>query len=66
MATGLNTLMRTIGGSIGTAVLAALLTANALRNEPTDTGFTVAFGTCAAILALGVVAALLLPRPAQR
>ncbi|MFI8984648.1 MFS transporter [Streptomyces antimycoticus] len=62
VATGLNTLMRNIGGSIGTAVLAALLSTNAVGHVPTDTAFTITFWTCAGVLALGLLGALMLPR----
>lgn len=57
VATGVNTISRSIGGSIGTAVLAAILAANA----GTDDGFTTTFWVGAGMLGLAFLAALLLP-----
>lgn len=67
MATSINTLMRTVGGSVGTAVLASVLTATAtVTNLPSEAGFTIAFWICTATLGVAVACALLLPgrRPA--
>lgn len=56
-ATGVNTLARSVGSSIG-AILAAHLVA---AGFPWNAGFTSGFGACAAMLAIGGAAALLIP-----
>jgi EmrB/QacA subfamily drug resistance transporter len=67
VATGLNTLARTIGGSIGTAVLAAILSSTATaRNVPTETGFTRSFWICAGMLTIALLVSLLLPAGRRR
>jgi EmrB/QacA subfamily drug resistance transporter len=68
IATGMNAVTRTVGGSFGGAAVASILTASvAGRGFPTAHGFTVAFAACAIALALGVVAGLAIPqrRPAD-
>jgi MFS family permease len=63
VATGVNILMRTVGGAIGTqlgaTVLAATLTA---AGVPTRRGFALAFGISGAMLGLATLAALATPR----
>jgi EmrB/QacA subfamily drug resistance transporter len=63
VATGMNTIMRSIGGALGTQVIASILTANviAATGLPAEAGFTLAFWLAAAALAVGVVAALAIP-----
>ena len=64
VATGMNTIVRTIGGAIGSQVSAGIVTATLAANgEPTERGFTIAFGAAAIALAIGFVVALLVPRP---
>jgi len=64
VATGMNTIVRTIGGAIGSQVSAGIVTATlALNGEPTERGFTTAFAAAAIALAIGFVVALLVPRP---
>ncbi|WP_250007864.1 MFS transporter [Actinoplanes sp. M2I2] len=64
---GVNSVARTIGGSIGTAVLAALLTSQTTALElPTDRSFTMAFWLCAGVAGLAVPAALALPGAGAR
>ena len=69
-ATSVNAIMRTIGGSIGTAVVAAVLAANTTpRGLPAESAFTIGFWVCAGVGALSIVAALALadhPRPPRR
>ena len=61
-ATSVNAIMRTIGGSIGTAVVAAVLAANITpRGLPAESAFTIGFWVCAGVGALSIVAALALP-----
>ncbi|WP_409332086.1 MFS transporter [Trujillonella humicola] len=62
VASGMNTNIRTIGGSIGTAVLAGVVTAGATSSGlPQESGYTTAFLLSAAGLLLAAVAALLVP-----
>jgi MFS family permease len=64
VATGMNTIVRTIGGAIGSQVSAGIVTATlAVNGEPTERGFTIAFAAAAIALVIGVVVALLVPRP---
>jgi EmrB/QacA subfamily drug resistance transporter len=66
VATGMNTIVRTIGGAIGSQVSAAIVAATlAVNGEPTEHGFTIAFAAAAVALAIGVVVALLVPRPVR-
>jgi EmrB/QacA subfamily drug resistance transporter len=62
VATGMNTIVRNIGGAIGSQVSAAIVTAMAASGgAPTERGFTVAFAVAAAALAVGVLVALRVP-----
>src|SRR3954452_7103898 len=66
VATGMNTIVRTIGGAIGSQVSAAIVAATLAANgEPTERGFTIAFAAAATALVIGVVVALLVPKPAR-
>ena len=68
IATGMNTVTRTVGGAFGAAVVTALLTSESIPGTPlpTETGYTEAFAlsTVAALLALA--AALAIPRVRAR
>jgi EmrB/QacA subfamily drug resistance transporter len=65
VATGMNTIVRSIGGAIGSQVSAGIVTATlASDGLPTERGFTLAFVVAAAALAIGVVVALRVPAPA--
>lgn len=67
VATSVNTIVRTVGGSLGSAILAGLLAAGVTVNgTPTDSAFTQGFWLSAAVLVVGLVAALLLPRHPSR
>jgi MFS family permease len=62
VASGMNTIVRTIGGAIGAEIAATILAANTLASGwPDKHGYTVTFGICSAVMALGVVAALAVP-----
>jgi MFS family permease len=61
VATGMNTIVRSIGGAIGSQVSAGIVTATLVAGQPTERGFTLAFATAAGALALGVVVALYVP-----
>lgn len=60
-ATGFNTLLRNVGASLGSTVSAAILTASAASSGPTEAGYTVAFGVCAAIAIGAALIALRIP-----
>jgi EmrB/QacA subfamily drug resistance transporter len=62
-----NTVIRTIGSSIGTAVIAALLSSNVTaQGAPTDAAFTVGFWASAGVGVLAIIAALIAPSVAAR
>jgi EmrB/QacA subfamily drug resistance transporter len=62
VATGMNAIVRTIGGAIGAEVAATIIAANALRSGlPAERGYTITFAICAAVVALGVIASLSVP-----
>lgn len=67
VAGGMNTNIRTIGGSIGTAVISAVVTGH-LRPDglPYESGFTTAFVVMALTLAATVAVALLVPGARRR
>jgi len=61
-AIGVNTITRTIGSSIGTAVIAALITSNSTpEGMPTDDAFTVGFLVCIGVGVIATIAALAAP-----
>lgn len=63
-ATGMNSITRTVGGSLGAQILASVLTANvAASGLPLETGFTVGFAISAGAVGLAFVAALAVPTP---
>jgi EmrB/QacA subfamily drug resistance transporter len=62
IATGINTVMRTVGGSFGAAIVTAILTAGA-GPLPTEDAYTTAFAFSAVAGVLAMLAALLVPRP---
>jgi EmrB/QacA subfamily drug resistance transporter len=69
VATGINTIMRTIGGAFGAAVASAILTGNTIAGSslPSEAAYTAAFVLSAVGGVLAVGAALLVPtRAAER
>jgi EmrB/QacA subfamily drug resistance transporter len=67
VASGMNTVMRTLGGAIGGQIIATLITDNtASSGLPTVTGFTLSFALEAAFLVIAFVAALLVPARARQ
>jgi len=66
IATGINTVMRTMGGAFGSATVTAILAANLLAGSrfPTEDAYTWAFGAAALAGLLAFGAALLVPRAA--
>jgi EmrB/QacA subfamily drug resistance transporter len=62
VATGMNANIRTIGGSMGAAVMASIVTARLEPSGlPTQSGYTTGFGVMAAVLVAAALAALLIP-----
>lgn len=62
VATAVNTIARTVGGSLGTAVIAAALAAKTdVRGVPLDDSFTIGFGLAAGVGGLALIAALAMP-----
>jgi hypothetical protein len=62
VATGMNANIRTIGGSIGSAVMASIVTAKLQPSGlPAGSGYTTGFGVMAAVLVVAALAALLIP-----
>jgi EmrB/QacA subfamily drug resistance transporter len=63
-ATGINTLTRSVGASIGSQVSAAILAGSAIGASPlpTDDGFTAAFLVSAGVAALAAAIAVVIPR----
>src|SRR4051794_16324444 len=65
IATGINTIMRTIGGAFGAQLLASLLTAKTLPGTaiPSEAAYTDAFAVAPVAALLAMFAALALPPP---
>jgi EmrB/QacA subfamily drug resistance transporter len=67
VASGMNTVMRTLGGALGGQIVATLITDNtASSGLPTVTGFTLSFALESAFLVIAFVAALLVPNAARQ
>ena len=67
VATGMNTIVRSIGGAVGSQVSAGIVAATlAADGLPSERGFTIAFAVAAAALAVGCVVAVRVPAPARR
>jgi MFS family permease len=68
VATGMNTVTRTVGGAFGGAATASVIAGTVgASGYPTNEGYTAAFGLCAIALAIGVLVGFLIPqrRPAE-
>jgi MFS family permease len=62
VAAGMNANIRTIGGSIGAAVMASIVTAQLEPSGlPAGAGYTTGFGVMAAVVLVAALAALLIP-----
>jgi MFS family permease len=67
VASGMNTNVRTIGGSIGTAVVSSLISAQLLPSGvPVEAGFTHAFILMTVLAAVAMGAAVLVPAGPRR
>ncbi|MBO1902486.1 MFS transporter [Leucobacter weissii] len=62
-ATSVNTIVRTIGGSIGTATVAAILATHTTGAIPAAAGFTIVFWTGTLVGILAIVLSLFIPKP---
>jgi EmrB/QacA subfamily drug resistance transporter len=67
VATGINSIMRTIGGSLGAQISASIVATHLISGStlPAESGFTEAFVLSAGVLVLACIAALAIP-PRQR
>src|SRR6185436_7328815 len=61
IATGINTVMRTVGGSFGAAIVTAILTSGS-GPLPTESLYTAAFAFSAVAGGLALIASRLVPR----
>jgi EmrB/QacA subfamily drug resistance transporter len=62
-ATSVNTIVRTIGGGIGTAVLAAALSSQTIAGGvPTDGAFTMTFWICSGVGVVAILVSLIVPQ----
>ncbi len=64
VAAGMNTNIRIIGGSIGAAMMATIVTSNTeASGVPAERGYLIGGAVCAGVLVLAAVAALRIPDP---
>jgi EmrB/QacA subfamily drug resistance transporter len=62
-ATGMNTIMRTVGGALGAQIAASIVSGHLLASGiPKESGYSEAFAVSAAAMLLAGLAALLIPR----
>jgi MFS family permease len=61
VASGMNTVMRTLGGALGGQLAATFIVSNTVHGMPTVTGFTETFWMAAGFLILCLIAGLLVP-----
>jgi EmrB/QacA subfamily drug resistance transporter len=62
VATGMNTVTRTVGGAFGGAATASVLASTVHGGRPTAHGYTQAFALCAIALVAGVVVGFAIPQ----
>jgi EmrB/QacA subfamily drug resistance transporter len=62
VASGMNTVMRTLGGALGGQLSATFIAAHTLHGQPTVTGFTETFLMATAFLLVCLLAGALVPR----
>jgi MFS family permease len=62
VASGMNTVMRTLGGALGGQLSATFIAANVAHGQPTVTGFTETFAMATGFLVVAFLAGLLVPR----
>ena len=64
VASGMNTVLRTLGGALGGQIAATFVAASTVRGLPAQTGFTATFGMATVFLTACAAVALLVPAPA--
>ncbi|HEY4897393.1 MAG TPA: MFS transporter, partial [Solirubrobacteraceae bacterium] len=62
VASGMNTVMRTLGGALGGQLSATFIAANMANGQPTVTGFTDTFAMATGFLIACLLAGMLVPR----
>jgi EmrB/QacA subfamily drug resistance transporter len=65
VASGMNTVMRTLGGALGGQLSATFIASHTLHGEPAVTGFTETFTMATGFLIVCLVAGFLVPRAAR-
>ncbi len=65
VASGMNTVMRTLGGALGGQLSATFIAAHTAKGEPAVTGFTLTFLMATGFLVVCLFAGLLVPRAGQ-
>jgi MFS family permease len=65
VASGMNTVMRTLGGALGGQLSATFIAAHTIKGEPAVTGFTLTFLMATGFLVVCLFAGLLVPRATQ-
>jgi MFS family permease len=65
VASGMNTVMRTLGGALGGQLSATFIAAHTIKGEPAVTGFTLTFLMATGFLVVCLFAGLLVPRVAR-
>jgi MFS family permease len=65
VASGMNTVMRTLGGALGGQLSATFIAAHTVKGEPAVTGFTLTFLMATGFLVVCLFAGLLVPRAGQ-
>jgi EmrB/QacA subfamily drug resistance transporter len=66
VATGMNTVMRTLGGAFGSQVAASMLAAGMVGGHPTEGAFVSAFVMCTGALVASLVAGVAIPSRSAR
>jgi MFS family permease len=68
VATGINTIMRSIGGAVGAQIAAAILAGNRILGGrfPAERAFTIAFAMSAIAAVVALIATSLIPPPPRR
>jgi EmrB/QacA subfamily drug resistance transporter len=66
VASGMNTVMRTLGGALGGQLSATFIAAHTLHGKPAVTGFTETFAMATGFLVVCLLAGLLVPRRPAR
>jgi MFS family permease len=67
VASGMNTVLRTVGGALGAQIGATLIAGNVAHGHATEHGYSLAFLVSTVALGLGIIASLAVPdRPDRR